>query len=68
VPWGAAELVARQQTVDLVNAHVQLWPLLNELTLTYEHEGIRVGVDWCATLRTLERRRAATTCLSRHNG
>jgi hypothetical protein len=42
--------------VDLVNANPHLWPELNRLTLTHEHEGIRCGVDWCATLRLLERR------------
>ncbi len=55
VPWGAAELAARQQIVELVNAHVQLWPELNRLTLSYEHDGIRCGVDWCATPRVLEK-------------
>jgi hypothetical protein len=43
--------------VELVNANLQLWPLLDQLTLTVEHEnGMRSGVDWCATLRLLERR------------
>jgi hypothetical protein len=60
VPWGAAELAARQQVVELVNANLQLWPLLDQLTLTVEHEnGMRSGVDWCATLRMLKRRHAA---------
>jgi hypothetical protein len=52
-------LAARHAVTDLVNAHPHLWPLLNRLTLTYEHEGIRAGVNWCATLRLLERRHAA---------
>jgi hypothetical protein len=56
VPWGAEELAARQAATDLVNAHPALWPMLNELTLTYEHEGIRAGVNWAATLRLLKRR------------
>jgi hypothetical protein len=41
--------------VELVNANLQLWPELNRLTLTVEHEnGMRSGVDWCATLRLLQ--------------
>jgi hypothetical protein len=56
VPWGAAELAARQAVVELVNAHPELWPELNRLTLTWEHEGIRNEVNWCATLRLLHRR------------
>jgi len=55
VPWGAAELAARQQVVELVNANPHLWPELNRLTLISDHEGIRCGVDWCATLRVLEK-------------
>ena len=55
MPWGAAELAARQAATELVNANLQLWPLLNELTLISEHDGIRCGVDWCATLRVLEK-------------
>jgi len=55
VPWGAADLAARHAVTDLVNANLHLWPELNRLTLTHEHEGIRCGVDWCATLRVLEK-------------
>lgn len=58
VPWGAADLAARQAAVELVNRHLELWPLLNQLTLTSEHEGMRSGVNWAVTLRLLERRLA----------
>lgn len=55
MPWGAEQLAARQRAVELVNANLQLWPELNRLTLTVEHEnGMRSGVDWCATLRLLQ--------------
>ena len=53
VPWGAAELAARQQAVDLTNAHPALWPLLNELTLRSLRDDICGGVDWGETLRRL---------------
>jgi hypothetical protein len=57
VPWGGDELAARQVIVALVNAHPELWPELNRLTLTCEYvQGFRIGVNWCATLRLLERR------------
>jgi hypothetical protein len=56
VPWGASELAARQAVAELVNDHLELWPLVNRLTLTSENEGLRVGVNWCATLRVLGRR------------
>jgi hypothetical protein len=55
VPWGAAELAARQEAVDLVNAQPELWPLLNKLTLRALRDDICGGVDWCDTLRLLQR-------------
>ena len=54
VPWGAAELAARQQAVDLVNAQPGLWPLLNELTLRASHDDICGGVNWSETLWRLQ--------------
>ena len=62
VPWGAEELAARQRTTDLVNANPELWRELNRLTLSYEHEGLRTGVNWAATLRLLEIRQARAGC------
>jgi hypothetical protein len=56
VPWGGAELAARQAVTELVNTHPELWPELNRLTLTHENEGMRPGVNWCATLRLLAKR------------
>ena len=54
-PWGADELAARQAIVELVNAHPELWPELNRLTLAGEYvQGFRIGVNWCATLRLLQ--------------
>ena len=55
VPWGAADLAARQQAVDLVNERPELWPLLNELTLRSHRNEISGGADWCDTLRLLQR-------------
>ena len=53
VPWGAAELAARQAAVDLVKERPELWWLLNELTFRSLRDGICGGVDWCETLRRL---------------
>lgn len=61
VPWGAAELAARHAAVDLVDRQPELWSLLDRLTLTSEHLGLRSGVNWG---KTLDRLRAA----SRHRG
>ena len=54
VPWGAAELAARQECVALVNERPELWPLLNELTLRSHRNEISGGADWCDTLRLLQ--------------
>jgi hypothetical protein len=57
VPWGAAELAARQEAVDLVDRQPELWSLLDRLTQTSEHLGMRSGVNWA---KTLDRLRAAS--------
>ena len=53
MPWGAAELAARQAAVELVDRRPELWLLLNQLTLTSEHLGMRSGVNWAKTLERL---------------
>ena len=55
VPWGAAELAARHAAVDLVNERPELWPVLNALTLRAHNNEVCGGVDWCDTLRLLQR-------------
>lgn len=48
-PDAAADLCARHQSIELVNAHPELWPLLNSLTLNSP-------INWPVVFRQLSKR------------
>jgi hypothetical protein len=51
--WLAANLAACHLTMELVNQHRELWPLLNRLTLDQGHIDWQGHTDWQAVLKVL---------------